>query len=60
MGLFRMAERFSDPLFEKVSKLSVEGWCMWMEYFETEDPPEPEHHPDGLIRYFESKGAHVF
>jgi len=60
MELFRMAERFADPLFEKVGKLTVEGWIMWMEFFNMEATPEPEPPTNDMIKYFESKGAHVF
>jgi len=60
MTLFRMAARFSDPLFEKVSRLSIAGYCMWMEYFDMEDAPEPQSTTNALVDYFESKGAQVF
>lgn len=55
-----MAERFSDPLFEKVGNLSIKGYCMWMEYFGMETKPEPQSQTNELIKYFESKGGHVF
>jgi len=60
MTLFRMAARFSDPLFEKVSRLSIAGYCMWMEYFDMEYVPEPQSTTNALVDYFESKGAQVF
>lgn len=60
IDLFRMAERFSDPLFEKVGNLSIKGYCMWMEYFGMETKPEPQSQTNELIKYFESKGGHVF
>ena len=61
MELFRMAERFSDPLFEKVGELSIMGWVAWMEYFNVESVPETENETqaDKLVEYFASKGAHV-
>ena len=55
-----MAERFADPLFEKVGKLTVEGWIMWMEFFNMEATPEPEAPTNDMIKFFESKGAQVF
>ena len=62
MELFRMAERFSDPLFEKVGNLSIKGWIAWIEYFDMEATPEPEQEQPAneLIKHFESRGAHVF
>lgn len=61
MELFRMAERFSDPLFEKVGELSMMGWVAWMEYFGMESAPETENetHADKLVEYFTSKGGHM-
>lgn len=55
-----MAERFSDPLFEKVGELSIAGWVMWLEYFEMDSTPEPQTQTNELIEYFESRGGHVF
>ena len=61
MGLFRMAERFSDPLFEKVGNLSIAGYCMWMEYFDMESSQEPETETqtNKLVEYFAAKGGHM-
>lgn len=59
-----MAERFSDPLFEKVGELSIIGYCIWMEYFEMEEKSSPNTQPEQqrneLIKYFEGRGGHVF
>ena len=56
-----MAERFSDPLFEKVGELSIMGWIAWMEYFEMESSQEPktESETNKLVEYFASKGGHM-
>jgi hypothetical protein len=56
-----MAERFSDPLFEKVGELSIVGWIAWMEYFEMESVPETENETqtNKLVEYFASKGGHM-
>lgn len=61
MDMFRMAERFSDPLFEKVGKMSVEGWVMWMEYFDMESSQEHEQETqiNKLVEHFASKGGHM-
>ena len=61
MELFRMAERFSDPLFEKVGKLSIVGYCMWMEYFDMESAPETEleMQTNKLVEYFAAKGGYM-
>lgn len=61
MELFRMAERFSDPLFEKVGELSIMGWVAWMEYFSMESAPEPvnETQANKLVEYFTAKGGHM-
>lgn len=32
-----MAERFADPTFEKIGKLSVNAWAVWKAYFEMEE-----------------------
>lgn len=60
MELFRMAERFSDPLFEKVGNLSIKGWIAWIEFFAMVAIPEPEPPVNELVKHFESRGAHVF
>lgn len=56
-----MAERFSDPLFEKVGEMSIAGYCMWMEFFEMEYKQLPEQEPNTnkLVEYFEAKGGHM-
>lgn len=56
-----MAERFSDPLFEKVGELSIMGWIAWLEYFEMESVPETENETqtNKLVEYFASKGGHM-
>ena len=35
-----MAERFADPTFEKIGKLTVEAWAVWKAYFEMEESRE--------------------
>ena len=57
-----MAERFADPLFEKIGALSVEGWIRWIEYFdmETESEHVPEKPSNDIAEYFEGRGAKVF
>ena len=35
--LLKLAEKFGDPLLEKVPKLSVYGWKMWLAYFKMVD-----------------------
>lgn len=32
-----MAERFGDPTFEKIGKLSAKAWAVWKAYFEIEE-----------------------
>jgi hypothetical protein len=61
MDMFRMAERFSDPLFERVGKLSVMGWVTWMEYFEMETSQDgtQEMQTNKLVEYFAGKGGHM-
>lgn len=64
MDIFRMAERFADPLFEKVSQLSIQGYCMWHEFFKMESSDEPVHPTEdavgGIIKDFEAKGVPVY
>lgn len=65
MELFRMAERFSDPLFEKVGNLSIKGWIAWIEFFAMEEESSiyaraKEQGTNELVKCFESKGGYVF
>jgi len=59
-----MAERFSDPLFEKVGRLSVKGYCIWLEYFDMEDPHtdtiEPKSAVQRIKEEYEARGGYVF
>ncbi|MHC1600240.1 MAG: hypothetical protein ACXQS5_05410 [Candidatus Methanospirareceae archaeon] len=56
-----MAERFSDPLFDKVGELSIMGWITWMEYFDMESAPETEleTQTNRLVEHFTSKGGYM-
>jgi hypothetical protein len=61
MDMFRMAERFSDPLFERVGKLSVMGWLNCMEYFEMETSQDgtQDMQTNILVEYFGGNGGHM-
>lgn len=59
-----MAERFCDPLFEKVGALTITGWAMWMEFFAMEcnvqtEAQSRDKQVNDMVSYFESKGGHA-